>query len=120
MVVNLDPWCLKLSLGRIPEIADEWELPTFGLMQQHNSTMVDMLQDPQWSPASVLPDGSYSPQPLCVGDLNNDESVSVTDVLILLDGWGGQMVQQISTGMAISTSVTSCYASMRGDHVDES
>ncbi|MDP7008805.1 MAG: hypothetical protein QGI78_04460 [Phycisphaerales bacterium] len=97
-------WSLTSILGaqnypwRIPEIADEWELPTLQLMQQHNSTMVDMLQDPQWSPASVLPDGSYSPQPLCVGDLNNDESVSMTDVLILLDGWGDRWSSRYQRG----------------------
>jgi len=88
-------WSLTSILGaqdyswRIPEIANEWELPTLQLMQQHNSKMVNMLQDPQWGIATVLPDGSYDPQPACVGDLDDNGSVSVGDVLMLLDGWGG-------------------------------
>ena len=88
-------WSLTSILGaqdyswRIPEIADEWELPTLQLMQQHNSAMVNMLQDPQWGLATVLPDASYDPQPACVGDLDGNGSVSVGDVLMLLDGWGG-------------------------------
>ena len=74
---------------RIPEIADEWELPTPILMMQHDSAIVKMLQDPQWGIATVLPDGSYDPQPACVGDLDGNGSVSVGDVLMLLDAWGG-------------------------------
>ena len=88
-------WSLTSILGaqnyawRISEIADEWELPSLQLMQQHNSAMVNLLQDPQWGIATVLPDGSYNPQTLCVGDLDGNGDVSVGDVLLLLKGWGG-------------------------------
>ena len=88
-------WSLTSILGaqdypwRIPEIADEWELPTLQLMQQHNAAMVSMLQDPQWNLAVVLPNGTYEPQAPCVGDLDGSGDVSVGDLLVLLDGWGG-------------------------------
>jgi len=87
-------WSLTSILGaqnypwRIQEIADEWELPTLQLMQQHNMAMVKMLQDPQWGLATVLPDGSYDPQPICQGDIDQSGDVSVGDILMILDDWG--------------------------------
>ena len=87
-------WSLTSILGaqnypwRIPEIANEWELPTAKLMMQHNSAMVKLLQDPQWGLATVLPDGSYNPSAPCLADLDQSGAVGVGDVLALLDFWG--------------------------------
>ena len=87
-------WSLTSILGaqdyswRIPEIADEWELPTLALMQQHDSAMVKMLQDPQWGLATVLPDASYNPSAPCPADLDENGSVGVGDILALIDLWG--------------------------------
>ncbi len=89
-------WSLTSILGaqdfpwRIPEIVDEWELPTFQLMQQHNSAMVKMLQNPQWGLATVLPDGSYNPSAPCPADLDGNGAVGVSDILSLIDAWGEQ------------------------------
>jgi hypothetical protein len=88
-------WALTSLLGgqnypwRIPEIANEWELPTAALLQQHNPTMAAMLSDPQWSQASVLPDGTYDPQPNeCPGDFDGDGMVGANDLLAILAAWG--------------------------------
>jgi hypothetical protein len=87
-------WSLTSILGaqnypwRIPEIADEWELPTAKLMMQHNPAMVKMLQDPQWGLATVLPDGSYNPSAPCPADLDQTGVVDVGDILALIDAWG--------------------------------
>ena len=88
-------WSLTSILGaqdypwRIQEIANEWELPTLQLMQQHNMAMVKMLQDPTWGLATVLPDSTYDPQPVCHADIDQSGDVSVGDLLMILDGWGG-------------------------------
>ncbi len=87
-------WSLTSLLGaqnyswRIPKIADEWELPTPKLMMLHDSAMVNLLQDPQWSLATILPDGSYTPSALCPADLNGDGTVGVSDILALINAWG--------------------------------
>jgi hypothetical protein len=87
-------WSLTSLLGaqdyswRIPEIADEWELPTPKLMMQHDSAMVKMLQDPQWGLATVLPDGSYNPSAPCPADLDGNGEVGVSDILAVIDTWG--------------------------------
>mgnify|MGYP006218143211 CR=1 FL=1 len=87
-------WSLTSLLGaqnypwRIPEIANEWELPTPKLMMQHDSAMVKMLQDPQWGIASVLPDASYNPSAPCLGDLDGNNTVDVIDILLLINSWG--------------------------------
>ena len=91
-------WSLTSLLGaqnypwRIPEIANEWELPTAKLMMQHNSAMVKMLQDPQWGLATVLPDGSYTPSAPCPADLDGNGIVGVGDILELIDVWGASEV----------------------------
>ncbi len=87
-------WSLTSLLGaqdfpwRIKEIADEWELPTAKLMQQHNAAMVSLLQDPQWHLATVLPDGSYEPTEPCPADVDGTGIVGVGDILFILDRWG--------------------------------
>jgi hypothetical protein len=87
-------WSLTSLLGaqnypwRIAEIADEWELPTPKLMMQHNMAMVNLLQDPQWGLATVLPDATYNPSAPCPADLDGSGSVGVGDVLALIDAWG--------------------------------
>ena len=87
-------WSLTSIIGaqnypwRIPEIADEWELPTPKLMMQHDSAMVKMLQNPKWGLATVLPDGSYNPSVPCPADIDGNGIVGVGDILALIDAWG--------------------------------
>ncbi|HIA71961.1 MAG TPA: hypothetical protein EYO01_04605 [Phycisphaerales bacterium] len=87
-------WSLTSLLGaqnypwRIPDIADEWELPTPKLMHQHAGSMVQMLQDPQWHIATVLPDGTYNPVAPCIADLDGSNDVNVNDLLQLINAWG--------------------------------
>ncbi len=87
-------WSLTSILGaqdypwRIWEIADEWELPTLALMQQHNQAMVDLLTESSWGLATVLPDGSYEPVVDCPADFNDTGAVDVQDVLFVIGQWG--------------------------------
>jgi hypothetical protein len=95
-VAEFHYWALTSMLGaqdypwRIPEIADEWELPTAALMQQNAATTVALLANPQWSQATVLPDGSYDPQsePACPADYNGNGMVGASDLLALIAQWG--------------------------------
>lgn len=68
-------WGLTSILGaqnypwRIPEIQGEWKLWSEALVQQNDPALYALLTDPQWSFATVLPDGDYSagPPPPCAG-----------------------------------------------------
>ena len=87
-------WSLTSMLGaqdypwRIPDIADEWELPTAALMQQHGSATVAILSNPQYHQATVLPNGSYDPNPNnCPGDFDGSDAVDSNDVLALISAW---------------------------------
>ena len=94
-VAEFHYWGLTSLLGaqdypwRIPEIADEWELPTAELMQQHASAATLILTDPQYHHTTILPDGIYDPQmDDCPGDFDNSGSVDANDVLAMIGAWG--------------------------------
>ncbi len=94
-VTEFHYWALTSMLGaqdypwRIPDIADEWELPTAALMQQHAAGTVAILSNTANHQATVLPDGSYDPQPNdCPGDFDGDGGVGANDLLAMLAAWG--------------------------------
>lgn len=94
-VAEFHYWSLTSILGaqnypwRIPEIADEWELPTAALMHQHASATVAILSDPQYHQATLLPNGSYDPNPAdCPGDFDGNDAVDSNDVLSMISVWG--------------------------------
>jgi hypothetical protein len=94
-VAEFHYWALTSMLGaqdyswRIPEIADEWELPTAALMQQHAAAAVAILSTPQYHQATVLPDGTYDPQSNdCPADFDGSGSVGTDDLLLILAAWG--------------------------------
>jgi hypothetical protein len=94
-VAEFHYWALTSMLGaqdypwRIPEIADEWELPTAALMQQHAPETVAILADPQYHQATILPDGSYDPQSNdCPGDYDGSGAVDANDILAIIAVWG--------------------------------
>ncbi len=95
-VAEFHYWALTSMLGaqdyawRIPEIADEWELPTAALMQQHAAAAVAILSEPQYHQATVLPDGNYDPQTsTCPGDFDGNGEVDANDILDMIAAWGG-------------------------------
>ena len=87
-------WSITSILGaqdypwRAKEIADEWELYSSALVQKHDPAIWSIVTNPVWNIATVLPDGSYEPSPLCPADLNGNGSVGVSDILIVLGAWG--------------------------------
>jgi len=94
-VAEFHYWALTSMLGaqnypwRINEIADEWELPTAALMQQHASAAVAVLTNPAYHQATVLPDGTYDPQSNdCPGDFDGDGLVGANDLLSMIAAWG--------------------------------
>ena len=91
LVTEYHYWALTSMLGaqgyawRIPEIIGEWELHSHDLVQQNDPAVHALLSDPQWSMATVLPDGTYDPQPNdCPADFNDNGAVDVDDVLTIL------------------------------------
>ena len=94
LVTEYHYWGLTSILGaqnypwRIPEIIGEWELYNQKLVAKHDPALYALLIDPQWSFASVLPDGSYEPI-ICPADVDGSGSVDVTDILAVINGWGG-------------------------------
>lgn len=63
MVAEYFYWAMTSILGaqanRLSEISQEWDLNTAALVQQNDSTVYNLLTDPQYSLPTVLPDGSY-------------------------------------------------------------
>ncbi len=96
LVTEYHYWGLTSILGaqdyswRIPEIIGEWELYNAKLVQQYDAALYGLLTDPQWSFATVLPDGSYEPSEVepCPGDINDSGNVDVTDILAIIGHWG--------------------------------
>lgn len=93
-VAEFHYWALTSMLGaqdypwRIPEIADEWELPTAALMQQHAAAAVAILSNQQYHQATVLPDGTYDPNTNdCPGDYDGSGAVDANDVLSMIGAW---------------------------------
>jgi hypothetical protein len=63
MVTEYHYWALTSILGaqnnRLNEIAQEWKLNTNQRVQNHDSTIYQLLTDPQFKFPTVLPDGTY-------------------------------------------------------------
>ena len=94
LVTEYTYWALTSMLGaqnyswRIPEITQEWELYSDALMETHDPAMRNLLLDPQWKLATVLPDDDYTPTAPCPGDVDTDQSVGVNDLLAVISDWG--------------------------------
>ena len=91
LVTEYHYWALTSMLGaqdyswRNPEIMGEWELYSPSLVEQNDPAVHALMSDPQWSFATVLPDGNYVPhENSCPADLDDNGSVDVNDVLLIL------------------------------------
>ena len=66
-------------------IDNEWELCTPELFENIDTTMFDLITDPQHKIPQNAPDGNYCPFTGILGDVNVDGSIDILDIIFTVN-----------------------------------
>ena len=91
MAIEYIYWCIVSNMGILDDtqtcigIDNEWELCTPELFESTDTMMFNLITDPQHQIPQNAPDGNYCPFTGVLGDFNNDSTIDILDVLVMIN-----------------------------------
>ena len=97
MAIEYLYWCIVSYLGILDDpqtcngIDNEWELCTPELFESTDIIMHDILSNLEYKLPQSAPDGNYCPATAIPGDVNQDQSVNIQDVILTVNAIIGEV-----------------------------
>ena len=91
MAIEYLYWCIVSHMGILDDsstcfyIYNEWELCTPELFADIDVTMYNILTNPDYKIPQYAPDGNYCPFNGTLGDINNDLTIDILDVVLAVN-----------------------------------
>ena len=91
MAIEYLYWCIVTNMGILADaatctgIANEWEPCTPELFESTDVIMHGLITNPIFKIPQLAPDGNYCPNEYISGDINEDGTLNILDVVLLVD-----------------------------------